>query len=129
MAAAVAEATLARGLLTHVPVFEHGELVGKEFGDGDDIALDVGNDADADLVSDFAEGLAVDGLAVAFAGGFGGKRFDALGPTGHGEVVDAGLVEDPPDEADEAGGDRTEFGVQHGIPGDGCAGIRHGCPV
>jgi hypothetical protein len=47
------------------------------------------------------------------------KDGDGLGSPGDGEVVDAGLVEDGADEADERVGDGSEGGLRGGIPGDG----------
>ena len=50
--AGVAEPTRRGGLLAEVAVVENGELLGEQVGDGVHVALDVGDDPDADLVGD-----------------------------------------------------------------------------
>ena len=111
--ARVPEATLSRGVPTHVAVLEDGELVGvgEELGDRDDIAVDIGDDPDPDLVGDLAQRVGMHGAPVPLTVRLGREGAHRLGPSGHAEVVEAGLVEHPRDELDEGGGDRLEAGA------------------
>ena len=111
--AGVAETPLPCGLLPHVPVVDDRQLVAHELGDRADVAVDVGDDAYADLVGDLAQRVDVHGPAVDGAVGLGGEGRDALRPAGDAEVVDAGVVEQRADQLDVELG-RLAHGRLHG---------------
>ena len=113
--AGVAEAPRPRGLLAQVAVVEDGELVVEHLRDGRDVAVDVGDDADADLVGDLLQRVRVERAAALGAVGLRRERRDALGAAGDAEVVDAGVVEQHLDERDVrlGGGGELRAGAPH----------------
>ena len=82
MPAGVAEPALAGGLLPHVAVVEHPQLVAEQVGDRGDVAAHVGDDPHPDLVGDLGSGSGKAGAAVDGPAGLGGERLDALGAAG-----------------------------------------------
>ena len=117
MATGITEATLARGLEAHVPVLEDGELLGEQLRNGDDVALDVGDHAHADLVGDLAQGVDVltSGLEPQR---LPGKRRDALRTALDGQIVDARLIDEFAQGAHEGVARAHQLRVQLGVVRD-----------
>ena len=109
--AGVAEPALARGLLPHVAVVEHPQLVAEQVRHRGDVAVQVGDHPDPDLVGDLLQRVGVERAAVDRAVGLRRERGDALRPSGHAEVVDAGVVEQGGHQRDEPLGHLAQLGL------------------
>ena len=116
--ARVAEPALGGGLLTHVAVVEQDELGAEQLGHGLHVGQDIRHDAHADLVGDLGLGVAVDEPASDTTRGLGGIGLDGLGPPGHGEVVDAGVVEQLGHQRDVLVRRRLDLGEVLRVPRD-----------
>ena len=115
VAAGVAEPTLTRRLLAHVAIVVDHDLVREQVGDGLDVAVHVGDHPHADLVGDVPQRVGEHRPAVGDAGGLGRERRHGLRATGHGQVVDAGLVEGGGHHGDVLVGGQPQVGVVLGV--------------
>ena len=115
MAAGIAEAPGPGHLLAEVAVVEDGELVVEHLRDRRHVAVDVGDDADADLVGDLLERVGVEHLVVGGTVGLLRERRHALGAAGDAEVVDAGVVEQHLDQLDVGPGRGAQLRLPRGI--------------
>ena len=119
VSAGVPEPALASGLLTHVAVVEHRELLTQHIGDSRHVAVDVGDDPQTDLVGDAGKRVRVERLSAHQPLRLAREGGHRLGAPADTEVVDARVVEQVGDQLNEQLGGCLELGQPSGIGVDG----------